>query len=255
MSIQLPDVDIAVLLDIDGTLIDSVTGPEVLVVDDSLRELVCDLHDGVDGALCFITGRSLEQVDGIFGDLELPTFGLFGLERRVARRGPRTVSSASPGLPAAARQVMQRLATHTGLIFQPKGAVFSVDTRFAVEAKPDVEEALAEVLPILGDDYMVVIGHRICELAPKRAVKGKAIETVMSMPPFRGRFPVFIGDDVPDESGFEYVNGMNGLSIRVNPKGPTAARCTLPGVDDVRLYLQGLLSHCRNRRTDGTSTA
>lgn len=252
-GIKLPDSNVAVLLDIDGTLMDSVTSAEVVVVDDGLRGLVGDLHDAVDGALCLVTGRSLRQVDEIFGDLELPTFGLFGLERRVARHGTNEISSTPPSLPAATHEVIERLKTHAGLIFQPKGAVFAVDTRFALAAKPDVEQALAAALPVAGDDYMVIIGHRVCELAPKRALKGKAIEALMNVAPFRGRVPLFIGDDAPDESGFEVVNGMGGISIRVNPQGPTAARYTMQGTAEVRLYLESLLKQCRNRRSEGVS--
>ncbi|MBU2232897.1 MAG: trehalose-phosphatase [Alphaproteobacteria bacterium] len=236
---------VALLLDIDGTLVNSITGPELLSVDDGLRTLLGDLHEMLGGALCLVTGRSLAKVDEIFGDLELPTFGFYGLERRVRLRGPKEVSSTPPSLLVAAARVKMRLRDIPDLIFRSNGAVLVVDTRFAPEAKPEVEQALAEVLPIAGDHYVVVVGHRVVELAPEWALKGLAIEAIMRNPPFQGRLPIFIGDDAPDESGFGVVNGMGGISIRVNPQGRTAARYTLPGVSEVRSLLAKFLSERR----------
>lgn len=245
LSTHLDRDRIALLLDIDGTLVDSITGPELLCADDDLRTLLVDLHDMLEGALCLVTGRSLAKADEIFGDIEMPTFGFYGLERRITARGPKELSSTPPSLPLASAQAKARLRGIPDLIFQSIGALFAVDTRFAPTAKADVERALTEVLPIAGDHYVVVVGHRVIELAPVWAVKGLAIEAIMKDPPFQGRFPIFIGDDAPDESGFGVVNQMGGVSIRVNPQGPTAARHIVSGVSDVRRLLETLVMEGR----------
>ncbi|MEJ5022982.1 trehalose-phosphatase [Ochrobactrum vermis] len=236
---------VALLLDIDGTLVNSITGPELLSVDDGLRTLLVDLHEMLGGALCLVTGRSLAKVDEIFGDVELPTFGFYGLERRIRIRGPKEISTTPRSLLVAADRVKTRLHDIPDLIFRSNGAVLVVDTRFAPEAKPQVEQALAEVLPIAGDHYVMVVGHRVVELAPEWALKSIAIGAIMRNPPFQGRLPIFIGDDAPDESGFGVVNEMGGISIRVNPQGPSAARYTLPGVLEVRSLLAKMLSERR----------
>jgi trehalose 6-phosphate phosphatase len=55
--------------------------------------------------------------------------------------------------------------------------------------------------------------------------------------PFRGRHPVFIGDDVTDEHGFVMVNRLGGDSIKVGP-GATVAGWRVPSVSAVLGWLE-----------------
>ena len=59
----------------------------------------------------------------------------------------------------------------------------------------------------------------------------------MSEPPFCGRIPVFLGDDLTDEHGFSAVNALGGHSVKVGP-GRSAARWRLPDVHAVRSWLE-----------------
>ena len=81
----------------------------------------------------------------------------------------------------------------------------------------------------------------LLELRPAGSDKGQAIRAFMSEPPFRGRTPLFIGDDVADEAGFDAVNALGGVSIKV-AGGPTVARWRLPDVGAVLTWLEGALA-------------
>jgi trehalose 6-phosphate phosphatase len=54
--------------------------------------------------------------------------------------------------------------------------------------------------------------------------------------PFKGRRPVFIGDDLTDELAFAEVNLRDGVSIKVG-KGRSCARFRLPDVAAVHHWL------------------
>ena len=78
-------------------------------------------------------------------------------------------------------------------------------------------------------------------MKPSGKDKGTAIDEFMAEAPFRGRRPVFLGDDLTDELGFERVNRIGGDSVKVGP-GPTRARWRLADADAVRRWLALLAS-------------
>src|SRR4029077_13602865 len=71
--------------------------------------------------------------------------------------------------------------------------------------------------------------------------KGMAVREFMREEPFRGRTPVFIGDDITDEYGFAMVNRLHGHSVKVGP-GRTVARWRMRDVRAVRAWLERGLS-------------
>lgn len=75
-------------------------------------------------------------------------------------------------------------------------------------------------------------GKCVVELKPKGINKGEAIAAFMDEPPFKGKTPVFVGDDLTDEYGFTVVNQASGVSVKVGP-GDTGARWRLENVASV----------------------
>ena len=70
------------------------------------------------------------------------------------------------------------------------------------------------------------------------AVKGGAIGRFVAQAPFHGRMPVFLGDETSDETGFEAVNEMGSVSVRVKEREETSAAFMLADVKAVIGWLQ-----------------
>ncbi|HET6434950.1 MAG TPA: trehalose-phosphatase, partial [Xanthomonadaceae bacterium] len=87
--------------------------------------------------------------------------------------------------------------------------------------------------------YRLQHGDHVVELRPAAGDKGEAILAMLDEPPFRGRTPVFAGDDVTDEAGFAVVNARHGLSVLVGAREPSAAHYALPDPGAVRAWLAG----------------
>ena len=74
----------ALLFDIDGTLLDLAPTPDAVVVPKGLRSALQRLFDLSGGALAFVSGRSIADIDRIFGPMILPAIGGHGAEMRVS---------------------------------------------------------------------------------------------------------------------------------------------------------------------------
>jgi trehalose 6-phosphate phosphatase len=87
----------------------------------------------------------------------------------------------------------------------------------------------------------------VVELRPSGIDKGAAIAEFMREEPFRGRIPVFVGDDATDEDAFAVVDALGGHSVKVGP-GRTRARWRLDDTDAVRGWLARALTDDADRR-------
>jgi trehalose 6-phosphate phosphatase len=59
--------------------------------------------------------------------------------------------------------------------------------------------------------------------------------------PFGGRRAVCLGDDITDESAFEWVNAHGGVSVAVGTARHTAAKAHLHSVRAARMWLSRLV--------------
>ena len=93
------------------------------------------------------------------------------------------------------------------------------------------------VIEDLGDGYRLQFGKAVAEIMPAHAGKGPIIAFLMRHQPFSGRIPIFVGDDLTDESGFEAVTGLGGIAVKVG-EGPTSARFRVRSPAELKAWLR-----------------
>ena len=229
---------VALFVDVDGTLLEIAATPLSVRVDAGLTDLLRALLLGTGGALALVSGRSIVEMDALFLPLTLSAAGLHGFERRGAsgsydcRRLP-----AAPALERARRTMLELASQHPGLLVEDKRFALALHYRRAPQLENVVARAMTEIAASVRPEFELQMGKMVAELRPAGSTKGAAVSEFMSEHPFQGRVPVYIGDDLTDESAFEWVNGAGGLSIAVNVAGATAARERLPSVSAVRAWL------------------
>ena len=222
----------AVFLDVDGTLLGFKDHPDAVVADPALRALLAQLSAATGGATALVSGRTIADLDRIMAPLVLAAGGTHGAELRFADGRRAAVMDAA--LAAVRAAVTVFAAGRTGLMMEDKGAALAIHYRHAPEMEDAVRRFLAATV---GEgDLMIQHGKLVAEVKSRGNSKGTAVTALMASPPFAGRRPLFIGDDLTDEHGFAAVNALGGVSVKVGA-GETTAGERLAGVVEVRAFL------------------
>ena len=235
-----PRLDWAYFLDVDGTLIDIADTPDAVHVDDALLALIARLQRASGGAVALVSGRALSFLDHRLGALHLPVAGQHGLERRDAS-GRVWMHAAPPAARSAIKAALAPvLARYPGLLLEDKGLTLALHYRLAPQLAAYAHRLMARLAAAANAGLEVQRGRRVAEIKPAGVDKGAAVAAYLAEPPFAGRRPVFIGDDLNDEHGFAEVNRLDGISIKVG-KGASCARYRLADVAAVRRWLADAL--------------
>ena len=228
---------IALFLDVDGTLLHIADTPDAVTIERATIDLLARAHAATAGALALITGRSIAAIDRLFAPLALPVAGQHGVERRDVRGTVHRHAHPAPELGAVRDELDRFAAAHPGVIVEDKGLALAVHYRLAPQSAAAVAAATERIAARAGSALALQRGKMVIELRPAGKDKGTAIAEFMGEPPFRGRTPVFLGDDLTDEYGFSIVNGLGGVTVKVGD-GASEARARLPGVEAVREWLE-----------------
>jgi trehalose 6-phosphate phosphatase len=141
---------------------------------------------------------------------------------------------ALPAVPGAWReQARQVAARHPGTLYETKENGFAIHYRQAPQAKEAVQQALQAIIAGATEQFAVMGAHMAWEVVPRGADKGQAVDRLMARPPFAGRVPVYIGDDVTDEDAIRAAQLLGGVGLRVQDAFGTPA--------DVRAWLATLV--------------
>jgi trehalose 6-phosphate phosphatase len=229
-----------VFLDFDGTLVKIEDRPDDVGVDASTLQYIQRLAGQAQGALALISGRDIHVVDRLLHPLILPIAGVHGLQRRDAAGRLHAPVLDYSGVEAVASELEAHFSKEPGVAIERKVGAVAVHFRL----RPDYEKRccdLAERVVRDRPELHVIEGNMVCEIRFDGNDKGAVIEEFLSERPFKGRQPIFAGDDTTDESGFAAVNARGGVSIKVGD-GPSRAKFRVRGVVELREWFERLLA-------------
>ncbi|OSN04360.1 hypothetical protein AU511_12830 [Lonsdalea iberica] len=239
--------DSAFFFDIDGTLAEICARPEDASIPLPRLSLLRALFRGCDGAVGIISGRRLAEIDDLLAPLLFPAAGIHGGERR---RADGTVHRSEVNLPTElCLRLKYWVSQHPGTFLEAKE-----DTAVALHYRqcPQFEPEAARLVSALVEDYpqwAAQQGKCVVEIKPENVNKGVALRAFMTETPFRERTPVFVGDDLTDEQGFDAAQALGGIAIKIGA-GPTCATYRLASVDAVGAWLSCLTSYADPPRAD-----
>ncbi len=229
--------DWALFLDVDGTLLEIAATPAAVSVPKHMIDVLARLRARLSGALSLVSGRRVADLDALFAPLELPVAGTHGAERRDAQgrmHGPDYGAALAP----ARHLLSDWVAGHAGSLLEDKGAALALHYRNVPELEEAAQRAVAAAVTAAGAGFHVQGGKKVLEIKADAVGKGRAIAQFMAEAPFLGRLPVFLGDDLTDEDGFEVVNELGGHSIAVGVGRETRARWHLGDETEVLRWLE-----------------
>ncbi|MCC6888687.1 MAG: trehalose-phosphatase [Hyphomicrobiales bacterium] len=227
---------LAILLDIDGTILDLAATPRQVFVSHSLRQTLQRLLTQTGGAVALVSGRPLEELELLFAPLQLPAIGGHGAEMRLHPDSGFEIPPLPPLDPEIKRQFATIAELGPGILLEDKGYSLALHYRLAPELGVLVRAKAAELMAAhRGEPIEVLHGKSVLELKRKGVTKATAVRKLMGYPPFRDRRPIFIGDDITDRPVFEIMPEFNGFAVSVGPVSGVELSFDRPA--DVRLWL------------------
>ena len=233
----------ALLLDVDGTLLDIAATPYSVVVPPSLRKILSGLIELSGGAVALVSGRTIETLDGLFAPLTAPAIGGHGAEIRVSPHGPR-LQWLPPMITEPLRRQIHLLArVDPQILVEDKPHSIAVHYRLALQQETFLMKEVATIVSREpAGDLEILFGKAVIEIKPTLFSKGSAVTELMTHAPFAGRVPLFIGDDMTDESVFGILPELAGGGYSVG-EAAAGVQGTFRTPEHVRAWLTQVWSH------------
>src|SRR5216683_1873889 len=233
----------AILLDIDGTLLDLAPTPREVWVPPGLARTLNGLLEKTAGALALVSGRSLNDIDLIFAPEQFPAVGGHGAEMRISGDNESVATHAPPMDKELKRRLAAIAKLSPGILLEDKGYSLALHYRLAPHAEKAIYEAVSLIRADLPNAPIEVLpGKCVCEIKHSGFNKATGVLELMAHEPFRGRRPIFIGDDVTDESVFALMPDLGGLAFSVGRRA-TGVADHFDEPRDVREWLARLLDN------------
>jgi trehalose 6-phosphate phosphatase len=236
----------AILLDIDGTILDLAPSPQQVWVPPDLRRTLARLDGLTGGAVALVSGRSLSDIDLIFSPLQLAAIGGHGAELRpVADTEPR--QCVAPLSAALRRKLASLTELGPGILAEDKGYSIALHYRLAPEKGDALRAAVDDVCArALQDSVEILPGKLVVEIKAAGVNKATAVCQLMGYPPFAERNPIFIGDDTTDEPVFGIISKFGGLGFSVGGRIAAEVNGHFDKPESVRAWLARIAADRRD---------
>lgn len=227
-----PDLapDSALFLDFDGTLVDIAPTPDSVHVPSDLANTLSRLSEQLNGALCVVSGRTLKELQAFLSPADLNFAGEHGAA--IAAAGAERTEPPRFWPPAWNEPLDAFAARHPGTLIERKSRSVAIHFRLAPAAAEDALSLATKLAHDKSAHYEVLPAKMAFEVKQAAMDKGKAVDIFMKRPPFLKRIPIFVGDDVTDEGGFDAAEKLGGLGLHVETafdNSPANVRAWLKG--------------------------
>ena len=212
-------------------------------VRDLLRELgrLPNLHVG------FVSGRALKDLKQQVAVPRAAYVGSHGMEFYADGKQWSVVNRAQRAvLTMVRKRVDELLHNEPGVYIESKPYSVALHYRRASpEESGRIRKKGLQVGREFSGETVVQTGKKILELLPAHeatltATKGTGVRTLLKLRPFRRCYPLYLGDDVTDETAFRAL-GAKSLTIVVGPaRKRSAAQFRLSSPGEVERFLRRL---------------
>jgi trehalose 6-phosphate phosphatase len=195
----------AILLDIDGTLLDLMPTPREVWVPPELAKTLNRLLVRTNGALALVSGRSLNDIDLIFAPDQFPAVGGHGAEMRI-EPDSESVDAHAPPLDKELKRRLAAIAKLSpGILLEDKGYSLALHYRLAPHAEKAIYAAVSLIRADLPNAPIEVLpGKCVCEIKhsgfTKASGRAKGVAGHFDAPSDVREFLTHLLDDERDAS-------------------------------------------------------
>lgn len=237
---------ILLMLDFDGTIAPIRKFPEAAWLPPKMKMTLNKLALHPQISLAIISGRGLNDVRRRVGIKKAIYAGCHGMELAAPNwsyehpQAPRFRDIVKQ----AVRELTEELKNIKGILVEDKELTVAVHYRTADEKSYKIAKEAVERQAMKFKRWLTwCAGRKVLELRPKVSWdKGSAVELLLKRHRSQNLFPIYIGDDLTDESAFRAIRGR-GLGILVkNSERPakSAAVFSMESLEQVQLFLDSL---------------
>jgi trehalose 6-phosphate phosphatase len=205
----------SLFLDLDGTLLDIAQSPDDVVTPPDLVVVLEQLRHLLGNALAIVSGRRLLEIDHLLEPVRFAAAAEHGAIIRHADGVVEEIAADRRPPPFWASSLRAQTREWDGVLVEEKDYSIAMHYRLAPECEDKVGELAASLVRDELAGFKIVHSKKALEIRPKGVTKGIAVKALMERDPFRGRVPVFVGDDITDEDGMAMARELGGLGVHV----------------------------------------